>query len=174
MGWRLVRAVIILPGTVLVFVPGAILLGAKGTPFSAGLASPMDVSFWLALAVASPGLWLAVWSASLITRIGEGTPAPWDPARKLVILGPYRCVRNPMITGVLLLLLAEVILFDSWLLFLWAIFFLCANLVYLPLIEERGLKRRFGEAYLEYVARVPRWIPRIQTWIGENDKKEVP
>ena len=44
------------------------------------------------------GLLLFSWCVRLFAQIGRGTLAPWDPARKLVAVGPYRYVRNPMIS----------------------------------------------------------------------------
>ena len=79
-----------------------------------------------------------------------------------------------MISGATLILLGETVLFNSWPLFLWAIIFLAGKLLYLPLIEEKKLKQRFGEPYLAYMDRVPRWIPRFKGWNGEciNNKSE--
>src|SRR5260370_5987288 len=39
---------------------------------------------------------LALWCIFTFAAIGKGTPAPFDPPRRLVIRGPYRFVRNPM------------------------------------------------------------------------------
>jgi len=69
-----------------------------------------------------------------------------------------------MITGVILVLLGESILFNSWLVFLWALLFLVGNLIYMPLSEEKGLEARFGVSYLEYREQVPCWIPRLRRW----------
>jgi len=164
MAWGLLKAIIILPGTVLVFVPSVILIASRSTRFSFDLQYPVEVTFWLAIAVASAGGFLAVRTATLFMRLGDGTPAPWEPPKNLVVAGPYRYVRNPMITGALLILLGETILFNSWLLFLWMTIFLTGNMIYFPLVEEKGLKQRFGEPYVEYMAHVPRWIPRFEAW----------
>ena len=45
------------------------------------------------------GLMLFSWCVKLFAQIGQGTLAPWDPTRKLVAVGPYRYVRNPMISA---------------------------------------------------------------------------
>ena len=168
MRWRLIRTIIILPGTALVFVPAAILFGAKNTNFSHQLAGPGQLLFWLALLTASLGLGLAVWTVKLFIKIGKGTPAPWDPPQKLVVRGPYCHVRNPMITSVLLMLFAEAALLHSLPIALWMLVFFIANSVYFPLSEEKGLKKRFGDDYREYCAHVPRWIPQLRPWKQDN------
>ncbi|MFC1515267.1 methyltransferase family protein [Thermodesulfobacteriota bacterium] len=164
MTWGLIKAIIILPGTVLVFIPSVILIASRGTRFSPDLQYPSEVTFWLALSIASAGGFLAVRTVTLFMKLGNGTPAPWEPPKKLVVAGPYRYVRNPMITGAILILLGETVLFNSWPLFLWMAFFWVANMIYFPLVEEKGLKQRFGESYVEYMRHVPRWIPRFKAW----------
>ncbi len=162
MTWGMLRAIVILPGTALVFVPAAILwaTGALGAP----LATPGQPGFWLAALLGGAGLVFAVWTGSLFARVGEGTPAPWEPPRKLVVRGPYRHVRNPMITSVLAMLAAEALLFQSWPIGAWLVIFFGANAIYFPLSEEPGLGRRFGEDYARYKENVPRWLPRLKPW----------
>jgi protein-S-isoprenylcysteine O-methyltransferase Ste14 len=82
----------------------------------------------------------------------------------MVVLGPYRRVRNPMISGVMALVLGEAALFGSLGLFLFFAIFAAINAVYIPLVEEPGLVRRFGEDYRAYRRAVPRWIPRRRPW----------
>ena len=164
MVWRLLKPIIILPGTVLVFVPSLILIATSNTRFFSGLLGPAQLLFWIAMAAAAVALFLAAWTVTLLTKFGQGTPAPWDPPQKLVVRGPYRHVRNPMITSVLLMLVAEVLLFQSWPIFFWMIFFYLANVLYFPLFEERSLEKRFGEDYRIYKKHVPRWIPRLTPW----------
>ena len=95
---------------------------------------------------------------------GEGTLAPWDPPRRLVVRGPYRFVRNPMISGVIFLLFGEALVLASWPHAAWALAFLALNAVYIPLVEEPQLERRFGDAYREYRANVRRFLPRLRAW----------
>jgi protein-S-isoprenylcysteine O-methyltransferase Ste14 len=78
-----------------------------------------------------------------------------------VIRGPYRFVRNPMIGGVLLVLLGEAALFGSPAILIWLAAVIAVNTVYIPLVEEPGLRRRFGEEYDSYCRAVPRWLPRV-------------
>ena len=110
------------------------------------------------------GFALFGWCVSLFARVGQGTLAPWDPTQKLVAVGPYRHVRNPMISGVAAMLLGEALTFGSWLLALWFLAFVLVNHVYFAFSEEPGLERRFGASYLAYKANVPRWLPRLTPW----------
>jgi protein-S-isoprenylcysteine O-methyltransferase Ste14 len=161
---NLLKTIIILPGTVLVFVPTVILIATYNTRFSFELIGPDRLLFWPGLAAAGLGLIMAFWAVTLFTKFGQGTPAPWDPPEKLVILGPYRFVRNPMITSVLFMLLAEALLLQSWPIFMWLLVFFLLNCIYFPLFEERSLEKRFGADYQEYKKHVPRWIPRLSPW----------
>ena len=170
MSRELVKAIIVLPGTVLVFVPAIILAVAHGANFSDQLATPERVLFWLAFLPAAVGLGLAIWTVRLFMKFGNGTPAPWDPPQKLVIRGPYRHVRSPMISGVLFMLLAEAMLFQSWPLAIWMGVFFMGNAIYFPLVEEKGLEKRFDDDYRTYKAHVPRWIPRLRPWIPDQDE----
>jgi len=162
----MVRTIIILPGMVLIFIPAAILWVTAGTTFAEEVLKPGRMAFWLSLVPAVFGLVFAVWTVLLFMKFGKGTPAPWDPPKKLVVRGPYRHVRNPMITSVLLMLITESLVFQSWFLAGWTLVFFMMNLLYFPLVEEKGLERRFGEDYRAYKANVPRWVPRLRPWSG--------
>ena len=164
MNLDLIKAVIVLPGTVLVFVPGALLWLVAESEAVHIPAGPSQPTFWFALVLAMSGFALAAWTTRLFVTTGRGTPAPWAPPQRLVVRGPYRHVRNPMITGVLLMLGAESLFFGSWPLAGWMLVFFAANALYFPLVEERALERRFGDDYRSYKTNVPRWIPRPRPW----------
>jgi protein-S-isoprenylcysteine O-methyltransferase Ste14 len=114
------------------------------------------------------GLFLFASSLRRFATEGEGTLAPWDPPRQLVLRGPYRYVRNPMISGVLFILFGEALLLLSRPHFVWALIFLGMNILLIPLFEEPDLRRRFGESYVEYCRHVPRLFPRTRPWEPEN------
>lgn len=154
---RHVLAILALPFTVLVIVPTVILRATGGLAAPA----PLAPTTGLGALCAAVGLTLLVATVGLFARVGRGTLAPWDPTRRLVVRGPYRWVRNPMISGVLFVLLGEALLFRSAGLLAWWSVFLLGNAVYMPLSEEPGLERRFGEDYRRYKRAVPRWIPRL-------------
>jgi protein-S-isoprenylcysteine O-methyltransferase Ste14 len=93
---------------------------------------------------------------------GRGTPLPLDPPKKLVVVGPYRFVRNPMYWSVAFVMLGEAAVFHSMALVdLAAVFFVAVNLFVL-FVEEPGLKAKFGAEYEQYCLQVPRWLPRIR------------
>ncbi len=156
--WRHVRAILQLPFVVTVVVPLCLLL--------LGPASGSTSWIWrlLGLALILAGLTLIVTTVRLLARSGGGTLAPWDHTVRLVVAGPYRYVRNPMITGVFAVLLGESLLFGSTALLLWFGGFVLVNVAYIRLSEEPGLRRRFGKDYDVYAANVPAWFPRPTAW----------
>ncbi len=163
--FRKLRA-LLLPITVAGLVPLWLLLANRG-PRAWLLNWPWSgLTLALGLMLALGGLMLLIGTISAFARIGSGTLAPWDPPRKLVVEGIYRRVRNPMISGVFAILLGEVLLFGSSALLWWFLFVVFVNLIYIPLLEEKGLEKRFGEAYRIYKKHVPRWIPRLRPWDG--------
>ena len=112
------------------------------------------------------GFSLFAWCVALFARVGEGTLAPWDPTRRLVAVGPYSYLRNPMISGVATMLVGEALFSGSRVLAAWAVTFFLFNHIYFLLSEEPGLERRFGSDYRSYKAAVPRWVPRVTPWKG--------
>jgi protein-S-isoprenylcysteine O-methyltransferase Ste14 len=160
--WRHLTAVLLCPGVVTGAVPALIVWSTGATIGLLGL---------LGLPLIALGLLLIVRTIALFAEVGRGTLAPWDPTTRLVVRGPYRYVRNPMISGVLFVLLGEAALFGSLPLLAWFALVLAVNAVYLPLVEEPGLERRFGDDYERYRAHVPRWIPRLRPWDGEESAR---
>lgn len=157
-------AVLLLPGTVAVGVPALIVSRSGANPafdLDSALAVPLAV---LGAILVLGGLLLVARTVALFAAVGAGTLAPWDETRRLVVRGPYRYVRNPMLSGVFSILLGEALLLGSTPLLLWFVAVVVANALYMPLVEEPGLKRRFGAEYEVYCANVPRWIPTLRPW----------
>ena len=167
--WKQLRAIFFLPVMVMLIVP-AILLWAGGFQFAWGLAAPWNsLVVLLGVSCIGAGLWLFTQTVPLLVRCGQGTLAPWDPPRRLVVRGIYRHVRNPMISGVMCVLLGETLLFGSVGVLVWSLFFVLANVLYIPRLEERDLEKRFGADYALYKQNVPRWIPRRTAWELPDD-----
>jgi protein-S-isoprenylcysteine O-methyltransferase Ste14 len=113
------------------------------------------------------GLGLMIRTVTLFDRVGKGTlgiGAVMGEPVHLVVRGPYRRVRNPMITGVLCILLGEAAIFASGWLLGWFAIFLTFQLTAIRFWEEPHLVKRFGSEYVDYRHNVPRWIPRISAW----------
>jgi protein-S-isoprenylcysteine O-methyltransferase Ste14 len=162
---RHLRAVVFLPLIATVVVPGAIVLLTATHHVGWGLPAPLrPLPMALGGGLIAAGLVLFGWTVALFASVGEGTLAPWDATRRLVVHGVYRHVRNPMISGVLCILLGETALLGSLPLLGWCAGFLLVNALYMPLVEERGLERRFGGEYRLYKGNVPRWLPRLRPW----------
>ena len=146
---------LVLPTTALIIVPYFI---------ESSLNLTLDLLFLMGLAFGLAGLTILSITVAMLIRRGKGTLAPWAPTSTLVISGVYSYVRNPMITGVMTVLLGEALIFHSTRILIWLILFFIINSVYFMLSEEPGLEKRFGNDYTEYKRNVPRWIPRTTPW----------
>lgn len=141
-------------GFFLVYLPARVLAAAGIVrPEAMG---PQQVAGMLIGAV---GTAIALWCIFTLAVIGKGTPAPFDPPRRLVIGGPYRFARNPMYIGAGLALAGAALFYESWpLLGYTGLFFLGMHLF--ALHEESTLRQIFGQPYETYCGQVGRWWPR--------------
>ena len=159
--WRWVGALLLLPINVLIIIP-AIFLDLNAPEFN-------NWTSWLAVVTGFLGLALVVSCVRLFAKSGgDGTPAPWDPVANLIITGPYRYVRNPMLSGVIIILFSEALVFWSLSFFIYTALFVLLNMAYFPLVEEPGLIKRYGAAYKIYMNNVPRWIPLIKPYNSDD------
>ena len=167
--FRHLLSVLLLPFTVTVIVPLWLLRNDVSQNLAPKLVEVRLLVLGAGAAALLIGLTLFISTLVHFARTGRGTLAPWDPPRVLVVQGVYRYVRNPMISGVLFVLLAEALLTGSRPVLIWFVLFLSFNLVYIPLLEEPGLAARFGERYRLYKKNVPRWLPRVKPWLPPWD-----
>ena len=118
--------------------------------------------FDLGAVVLGAGIGIVILCVRDFLVIGRGTLAPWDPPRKLVVVGLYRYVRNPMYVGVLTIILGTAICTGSPLVAAYAIF--VAVVFHLRVIqyEEPRLGEMFGEEWAAYSRTVSRWLPRFR------------
>ena len=149
---------ILAPGTVAVWLPLLIVSspGARGSISLYGFRYAGLIGIIIGAAI-------YLWCAWDFTFAGKGTPAPIDPPKQLVVRGLYKYVRNPMYVGVLNLILGQAIWFQSRVLFGYAALVFLLFFAFVVFYEEPTLRKKFGESYVEYCKRVPRWIPRIKT-----------
>jgi protein-S-isoprenylcysteine O-methyltransferase Ste14 len=142
-------------GLLLVFLPARILE-------SSGIVRPATLGplALAGIAVGVGGALLALWCIVTFALVGRGTPAPFDPPRRLVVSGPYRYVRNPMYLGAGLALGGAALVYRSLALLIYVAVFLVATHLFVVAYEEPTLARLFGEEYVAYRTRVHRWLPR--------------
>ncbi len=147
---RALAAFLALPSMVAGVIPALIVAGM----------SPHRETLLLALAVLALGSALLIWCVRDFFVAGRGTLAPWDPPKRLVVVGLYRYVRNPMYLSVLTIVGGWVLLYHS----LWLLAYLAGLIVsfHLRVVynEEPRLRRAFGAEWTTYAARVLRWLPR--------------
>jgi protein-S-isoprenylcysteine O-methyltransferase Ste14 len=136
---------------------------------------------WLGFRVQTPGTARGRWLAAIPSMLGfavalrcvwdfggtgRGTPTPVAPPKRLVVVGFYRYVRNPMYVG-----------FAAGWIGLWVVFGHANPIaiaivaavalgvhLFVVLYEEPTLRRKFGAEYEEYCRNVRRWWPRVRAW----------
>lgn len=143
-------------GFFLVFLPARVLVATGISPWMSW--GPTQIAGAM---VTAAGALLALWCVLTFALIGQGTPAPFDPPRRLVTAGPYATVRNPMYIGAVLALAGAALVYQSVGLLLYAIAFLVVAALFVAGVEEPMLRGMFGTEYEIYCAIVPRWFPRI-------------
>jgi protein-S-isoprenylcysteine O-methyltransferase Ste14 len=159
---------VLAPGVVAGLIPG-VITGWR-IPWTGGWAWPVAIG--AAVAVLSGVLVLL--DAFVRFARADGTPAPPAPTAHLVVVGPYRYVRNPMYLAVLTIILGQALLFGSGGALLYAGVVLLAVVLFVRGYEEPTLEARYGEEYCEYRRHVRGWVPRAQPWHGAPGPTEGP
>ncbi len=139
------------------FLPARVLLWS-------GIVAPVSIGAAqvAGIVIAASGAVLALSCIVTFIVIGRGTPAPFDPPRRLVVVGPYRLVRNPMYIGAGLALAGAALFYESWALLGYCAAFAFTTHLFAVLYEEPTLRATFGAPYLRYCERVQRWWPKRQ------------
>ena len=145
-------------GLVLIYVParalswsGIVRPAASRVPQVAGMV------------IGALGAAVALWCICTFASIGRGTPAPFDPPRRLVIQDPYRFVRNPMYIGAGLALASAALFYESLPLLGYSAFFFLLTHLFVLWYEEPTLRQTFGPEYEAYCRKVRRWRPSVST-----------
>ena len=141
-------------GLLLIFLPDRILS-------STGIMQPAAIGGWqvAGMLLGAAGAALALTCILTFVFVGRGTPAPFDPPRRLVVRGPYRFVRNPMYLGAGLALAGAALFYQSIPLLGYAGAFLLITHLFVVLYEEPTLRRTFERDYEAYCLQVGRWWP---------------
>ena len=164
--WRHLISFLLFPVTMTIVIPAVIVISVGGRVPDLAAALTVGLLTVGGLLIAG-GVAMLIWTVVLFHREGRGTlglgNVMGEPVR-LVVRGPYRHVRNPMISGVLAILLGEAAVAASGWLLLWFAIFLTFQAIAIRFWEEPHLVQRYGSDYLNYRQNVPRWVPRITGW----------
>lgn len=114
----------------------------------------------LAFALLGLGCLLLFWSVRDFYVSGRGTLAPWDPPKRLVVVGLYRFVRNPMYLAVLAIVAGWSVLYLSAWLALYVLLLAAAFHARVILHEEPWLRKQYGVEWEAYAHSTARWLPR--------------
>lgn len=147
---RALIAFLVLPGVVAGVVPFLILGGDAHLARTA----PCGITLFCI------GFLLLLWCVRDFYVSGKGTLAPWDPPKRLVVVGLYRFVRNPMYVAVLTVVAGWSLAFGSGWLGLYLGILAVAFHLRVLFHEEPWLSRQFGADWGAYAKAVPRWLPR--------------
>lgn len=161
-------------GTLVVLFPWAIRhWGIWIAPFHAAVAghavslAALRVLGGIAVAAGAAMYFSCAWD---FNRRGQGTPAFWDPPRRLILNPWFRTTRNPMYLGVFLMNLGQALWSASLSILLYAVIVTAGFHFFVVAYEEPHLARVYGAGYREYCRRVPRWIPRVAPPRGSEQR----
>lgn len=141
-------------GFFLIAVPARVIAAS-------GLVRPAQIGPQQLAGLAAGAAGAAIVAACILAfvAVGRGTPAPFDPPRRLVVRGPYAIIRNPMYVGAALAMSGAALYYGSLWLLGYVGFFLAVTHLFIVTYEEPTLRETFGDAYAEYRAGVGRWWP---------------
>jgi protein-S-isoprenylcysteine O-methyltransferase Ste14 len=149
---------VVTPGVVAGLIPG--LITGWRIPWAGGWTSPVAI---VAGVVILSGVAVLLDAFVRFAR-ADGTPAPPAPTAHLVVVGPYRYVRNPMYLAVLAIILGQALLFRSVGTLIYAGIVLLAVALFVKGYEEPTLENEYGDEYREYRRNVRGWLPRMRPW----------
>jgi protein-S-isoprenylcysteine O-methyltransferase Ste14 len=147
---------VLVPGTVAVVLPWTL---GRAVDSSSGA----SLVRWIAIVPWLLGAAVYFWCLWDFATAGQGTPAPIDAPKKLVVRGLYRAVRNPMYIGVLLVIAGWALWYTSWSIVVYGLVAWTLAHLFVVYVEEPSLHHRFGRPYIEYCGKARRWLPR---WPG--------
>lgn len=117
------------------------------------------IVYSIGLGLCALGVALAIWSRQLLGRNWSGT-VELKQGHELIDSGPYRRVRHPIYSGLLLLFLGNAVMVGDWR-GLLAVAIVFGSFWYKLKLEERWLSERFGETYAAYRRRTKALIPAL-------------
>ncbi len=152
---------------VLVLIPRGLCRASRAFDHLTGMRLiPMaGLRFTIAIGLALFGLLFGLWSVVVQNTVGRGGPlevaglAVSPKTQNLVVTGPYRYTRNPMLFGACVYYYAVAIYLNSVIAVVLVTLFVTLMLIFVKLTEERRLLKDFGNEYEEYRQRVSMFVP---------------
>ncbi len=159
------------PLILIILIPLVLILGIINT-ITFPLYNPYIVEISIGILLMGLGTILFSYCVHLFYKIGKGTLSSQSNlhTQHLVIVGPYKYVRNPMDLGLMVILFGESLFLRSFILLIYSIICLIISIVYVYLSEEKDLKARFGQEFLDYKKSVRAWIPRLKPYNPQAKK----
>ena len=149
---------VLTPGVVAGLIP-AVITRWK-IPWTGGWVPPVAIVAGIAILAGA----VVLLDAFVRFARADGTPAPPMPTVHLVVVGPYRYVRNPMYLAVLAAILGQALLLGRPVLVAYAVVVLVSVVSFVRGYEEPTLGAEYGDEYREYRRNVRGWIPRVRPW----------
>jgi protein-S-isoprenylcysteine O-methyltransferase Ste14 len=164
-GLKTIGFAAVLHGIFTIGLPWVLLTATRGTPWAWVPLGPLR---WLGPGAVAFGAYLYLWAVGrLLVRRTSALPVQAPTVFETDRW--YACVRNPLLLGVVLILIGEAVTAQSLGLLGYALAYWFWLDTFVARYEEPQLHAAFGEAYAAYVRRVPRWIPRVGRWRSKND-----
>ncbi len=114
------------------------------------------------------GAFFMIWSNIDMVKIGRGCPtdgfnvALGERTKKLLVQGPYKYTRNPMLFGTFVFYIGLAFLFNSYSALVVPIVFILYMVWHVKKYEEPRLYNDFKDEYVEYKKRTPLLFPKFK------------
>jgi protein-S-isoprenylcysteine O-methyltransferase Ste14 len=124
--------------------------------------------FTIAIGLSLFGLMFALWSIIVQNIVGRGGPLEVPgmevspKTQNLVVTGPYKYTRNPMLLGACIYYYGVAVYLNSVITVAIVALFMTFMLIFVKLTEDRRLLKEFGTNYEEYRQRVSMFVPWTQ------------
>lgn len=147
------------------FMLGALIAGPWVAMQFSGILPPVDIGAvrYFGVIFMAAGFIFAVYCTLLLFLPISGKPVPYDSYHKFVATGPYRYVRNPFLLGIAVVLIGESIFIAEIAMFAYTVVMMLCMHFWIVFFEEPALMDRYGDEYLSYMKRVPRWFPFLKS-----------
>src|SRR5215813_9216375 len=147
---RTILFTLLVPGTVMGVAPLLFVVSGWGPRFH------FEAGGYVGVISIVAGAAIILWCFVDFVRLGHGTPAPYDPPRRLVVAGPYQYVRNPQYVGVVIFAFGEAVISGRSILLGYMALLAVGYHLFVRFYEEPTLRKTFREDYVRYCSIVPR------------------